>query len=120
MPFKIDKVSDGVFFARLFGEVSFDDLTGVREAALVHPDYDPSCNTLLDCREAEFLAPETFMAAAGQRRAKSPVVVRGAILVNKKDFGIWRMYQGWAGGDEQLLITTDIKEAREWLGLPED
>ncbi len=120
MPFQIDKVSDGVFFARLFGEVSFDDLTKIREAALVHPDYDPSCNTLLDCREAEFLAPESFMAAAGQRRAESPVIVRGAILVDRKDFGIWRMYQGWAGGDEQLLITTDIKKAREWLGLPED
>ena len=69
VPFQIDKVSDGVFFPRLFGEVSAEDLRGIREAALAHPDYDPNSKALVDCREAEFLATEKTLSAAGKTKA---------------------------------------------------
>ena len=92
----------------------------MRESALAHPDYDPNSKALVDCRGAEFLAPEKTLPAAGKTKAKSPVISREAIPDNREDYGLWKMDQGWAGGDEQVLITTDINEARERVELPKD
>ena len=120
MPFQIDEVSNGVFFARLFGEGSAEDLRGLREATRAHPDYDPKFKGLVDCRDLEFSHPSISPPAAGRGRAQFPVISKGVFLIDRKDFGLMRMYRGWAGGDEQMLITSDFNEAREWLGLPEN
>lgn len=108
----------GIVFSIVEGVVTDKDLIEHEECLRHDPDFEPSFNQLVDCRnitqvkvtsEAIWVLAKMLLYSSGSRRA---TVVNSDLL-----YGLARMYQILRDNAEEIRVFRDMAEAQRWLGI---
>jgi hypothetical protein len=124
--------AEHVRYSLVTGIVTAADIVDAYERVVGDPGFDPTLNVLADTRGVERVDISVgSVRLLAERRARDERVLRGqprvAVVVGTDVvFGLARMYEAYRDdqGDERgdakrYLVCRTMKEARQWLALPE-
>jgi hypothetical protein len=107
----------GLIITHGTGVLTLDDIAAARAELRANPDFDPSFYELFDVRdvtEARLTGAEMARIAASSVLA--PGVCRAFVIANQKQYGLARMFSGFAEPhDQRVDIFRDMSVAEAWL-----
>ena len=115
LTYKIDAEA-GVVYCFTEGEIGAADIQDRRIKIIADPLYRPEFVLLNDLRSAQLNYTGEEARALGNWITDNRPYSKIAIVVDLKNRGFVRMYQGWSGDDPSIKAFDDMASAREWLG----
>ena len=115
--YKIDTEA-GVIFCVAEGNITAKDILDTENRLLADHRFRPGLNLLFDARLAQIEMSGEDTNVRAKRDAQNFEKV--CVVAAETNFGIARMYQGWAGDEMAVHVVRDMASAREWLGLPSE
>jgi hypothetical protein len=116
-------VNRGLVRSKGFGVITLPSITDHMDRLLKHPDFRPEFNQVFDFREATkpSLSFEDVTLLA-ERSVFSPQSQRAFVVSADWQFGYARMFATMRKGlgEPGIMVFRDMKEALEWLGVPEE
>ena len=104
------------------GATTFDEITGVFEETLAHPDFRPGMDAIWDLRQADLtnLTRDDMRCIAEYMQRKSETRGTGykaaLVVFREVDFGFSRMCKTYADDlPVRLQIFRSLEEAQAWL-----
>ena len=108
----------GVVFIRFWGTLTEQLAVELGRAMRSDPRFRPEYMRLGDLRAVTEFTLSIDAVDALARRVAFPASVRRAFVVSQPAmFGVARMFGALAGADSTFLVTRDIADAVEWVGL---
>lgn len=101
------------------GTVTDADLAANFAGLTADPAFDPAFDHLVDAREVTELEVTTgAVRRSAQGDPFAPGSRRAVVVSRDAEYGMARMFQALSPhGDDHLLVTRDLDEARRWLGV---
>ena len=115
--YKID-TRVGVVYAVGSGNIGTEEIKSYRERLFTDPNYRAGLKGIYDYRKGRLKFSGDEARGLAQRGVDRSTEKRIAVVVSPDNYGFARMYQGWAGEDQDINVFTDMHSAREWIGLP--